>query len=126
MDIGVLLARTEFFIALDVDAFPIGEQWLDRMLDPLRDGSAQVSGVQTNERPYVHPCGLAMRVQKFVDMKHTFRANWAEEGLGDTHWDVGELISMREQPAVHMIPCTERIGPGAVGSSMATSGATTR
>ena len=59
MDIGVLLAETEFVVALDVDAFPLHDDWLEELLAPL-DTGRQVSGARLN-RQYVHPCCWAMR-----------------------------------------------------------------
>src|SRR6478735_4132663 len=54
MDMGVLLAETEFVVALDVDAFPLHYDWLERLLAPLSEG-ARVAGARLN-REYVHPC----------------------------------------------------------------------
>jgi Glycosyl transferase family 2 len=115
VDIGFLLARTEFVVALDVDAFPLGPTWLNELLKPLNDG-AEVSGVHVH-RAYAHPCCLAMRRRRFVEREHTFVAQWRPEGLGDTAWDAGELISMREQPNVHLFPPTSTIGPGWLGTA---------
>src|SRR4051794_15366224 len=47
MDLGVLQVETEFVVALDVDAFPLHEDWLERLLAPLSEG-AQVSGARLN------------------------------------------------------------------------------
>src|SRR5215211_4845434 len=34
MDLGVLLCGTEYVVALDVDAFPLHDRWLDELLGP--------------------------------------------------------------------------------------------
>jgi hypothetical protein len=115
MDLGVLLADTEFVVALDVDAFPLHDDWLDRLLVPLREG-AQVSGARLN-REYVHPCCWAMRKRRFVERGHSFRAHYQprEEGR-DASGDVGEEISAREAPNLRFFDPTSQRGPGDVGT----------
>ena len=111
MDLGFLRVRTEFAIALDVDAFPINERWIDAVVTPLRQGS-RVAGARASvtsmKRDYVHPSYLAMRVADFVDAGHTFSPG---PGL-----QAGSLISMREEPNLAYIDATSVRGPGPVGS----------
>lgn len=115
MDLGVLLAETEYVVALDVDAFPLHDDWLRRLLAPLSEG-AQVSGARLN-REYVHPCCWAMRKARFVERGHSFRAHYQprEEGR-DASGDVGEEISAAEAPNVHFFEVTSQRGPGDVGT----------
>lgn len=115
MDLGVLLAETEFVVALDVDAFPLHDDWLQRLLAPLSEG-AQVSGARLN-RNYVHPCCWAMRKARFVERGHSFRAHYQprEEGR-DASGDVGEEISAAEAPNLHFFEITSQRGPGDVGT----------
>jgi len=119
LDLGFLLASSEIVLSLDVDAFPIREGWIDTVVSPLH-ADATVSGVQL-WRPYAHPCCMAMRKQRFVLRRHTFRARYSSdrERLGRTAWDVGEAISMRETRSgalVNLIPLTSQRGPGDVGT----------
>jgi glycosyltransferase involved in cell wall biosynthesis len=112
LDAGVLLrCRTEFFVALDVDAFPIANDWIANLLDPLAAG-AQVAGAHSVNpevaQPYVHACCLAMRTSRFAAKGHTF-------AIGPT-WDTAQRISQREWPNVHMIPVTSSHGPSILGS----------
>lgn len=71
MDLGILRCRTRFVVALDVDAFPIRDGWLDSLLAPLCDG-AFVSGAgyppdaDSHVQPYVHACCLAIETARFV------------------------------------------------------------
>jgi glycosyltransferase involved in cell wall biosynthesis len=115
MDIGVLLAETEFVVALDVDAFPLHEDWLAELLAPLDEG-AMVSGARLN-REYVHPCCWAMRKARFVERGHSFRSHYQprEEGR-DASGDVGEEISAAEAPNLHFFEVTHQRGPGDVGT----------
>jgi glycosyltransferase involved in cell wall biosynthesis len=115
LDLGVLLCDTEYVVALDVDAFPLHERWLDELLAPLAEGT-QVSGARLN-REYVHPCCWAMRTARFVEQGHSFRADYRprEEGR-DASGDVGEAISIREAPAVHFFEVSSQRGPGDVGT----------
>jgi glycosyltransferase involved in cell wall biosynthesis len=115
MDLGVLLAETEYVIALDVDAFPLHDDWLERLLGPLDEG-AQVSGARLN-RQYVHPCCWAMRTARFVERGHSFRSNYQPREDGrDASGDVGEAISTAEAPNVHFFEITSQRGPGDVGT----------
>jgi glycosyltransferase involved in cell wall biosynthesis len=115
MDLGVLLAETEFVVALDVDAFPLHDDWLDRLLAPLSEG-AQVSGARLN-RNYVHPCCWAMRTARFVEKGHSFRAHYVPRSEGrDASGDVGEEISTAEAPNLHFFEVTSQRGPGDVGT----------
>lgn len=119
LDIGALMSRREFIISLDVDAFPLSDQWLDILLDPLCDGSVDVSGVHVRGN-FVHPCCLAMRLDRFVAMGHTFMprrsGQWAEtaDDPDAEAWDTGWLISLKE-PRRHLIERTQVRGPGNIG-----------
>lgn len=115
MDTGVLLAETEFVVALDVDAFPLHDDWLAELLAPLDEG-AMVSGARLN-RQYVHPCCWAMRKARFVERKHSFRSHYQPRQEGrDASGDVGEEISTAEAPNLHFFEVTSQRGPGDVGT----------
>jgi hypothetical protein len=115
MDLGVLSCETEFAVALDVDAFPLHDRWLEQLLAPLSAGAA-VSGARLN-REYVHPCCWAMRTARFVERGHSFRAHYRpREGDRDASGDVGEEISAREAPHLSFLEVTSQRGPGDVGT----------
>lgn len=113
MDIGILRCRTTHFVALDVDAFPVDDTWLDRLLEPLRHG-AQVVGAGFPQlpdpavQPYVHASCLAMSTRRFVEQRHSFSPGGS--------WDTAQSISMKEWPNIHTLPITSSRGPGALGS----------
>lgn len=115
LDTGFLLARTEYVVALDVDAFPLHDRWLDELTDALRDG-AEVAGARLN-RHYVHPCCLAMRTARFVERSHSFRAHYVPRtATSDASGDVGEAISAAEGDRIRFFDVTSQRGPGDVGS----------
>ena len=115
LDLGVLRCETEYVVALDVDAFPLHESWLEELLAPL-DAGAEIAGARLN-REYVHPCCWAMRTKRFVEQGHSFRSDYVPRGPGrDASGDVGEAISAREQPRVHFFEVTSKRGPGDVGT----------
>jgi glycosyltransferase involved in cell wall biosynthesis len=115
MDLGVLSCRTEYVVALDVDAFPLHARWLEELLRPLDEG-AQVSGARLN-REYVHPCCWAMRTARFVEQGHSFRSRYRpREEDRDASGDVGEEISAAEAPNLHFLEVTSQRGPGDVGT----------
>ena len=113
MNIGILLCRTEHFVALDVDAFPIDESWLTQLFEPVNAGS-HVSGAgypptpDPNIQPYVHACCVAMKTERFVQQRHTFSPG--------VSWDTAQSISQREWPNIHTFPITSSRGPGILGT----------
>lgn len=122
MDIGFLLARTEYVIALDVDAFPISKGWTDRLIGPL-EGGYDVAGAHVRAG-FVHPCCLAIRLDRFVSQQHSFMSRrgqrWAVDATDKSApgWDTGWRISLREDRRF-LIDRTEVLGPGDIGSSWA-------
>jgi glycosyltransferase involved in cell wall biosynthesis len=115
LDIGVLHCETEYVVALDVDAFPLHERWLEELLAPF-DAGAMVSGARLN-REYVHPCCWAMRTARFVEQGHSFRSHYRPREDGrDASGDVGEEISAREAPHLRFFDPTSQRGPGDVGT----------
>jgi glycosyltransferase involved in cell wall biosynthesis len=115
LDLGVLLCDTEYVVALDVDAFPLHDHWLQELLAPL-DAGSRISGARLN-REYVHPCCWAMRTARFVEQGHSFRSYYRPRGPGrDASGDVGEVMSARETPHLHFFDVTSQRGPGDVGT----------
>jgi hypothetical protein len=118
MDLAFLLAGTEYVVALDVDAFPVADAWLDALIEPLRDHKF-VSGAQAL-RGYIHPCCLAMRTAYFARRRHTFTPHvgtWDPDHLGRDEWDTGESITRREGLArVQPFPRTRVRGPLQLGT----------
>lgn len=124
LDIGFLSASTEFVLALDVDAFPISPRWLDELTVPLVDGThvvgahgGAVLGVHVpagtddrRDRDFVHPCCLAMRLRRFVQLAHSFM-KVPERGL-----DVGERIAEIERGHLRYLEPTSFTGPGFLGT----------
>ena len=122
LDIGFASARTRYCISLDVDAFPISDDWLATMLRPLERG-ARVVGAEGGGRmdvrtiaappgwldrePFVHPACLAMKTRRFAWRGHTFQK------VGG---DVGERISRRERGHLRLLPPTSTHGPGTLGT----------
>jgi glycosyltransferase involved in cell wall biosynthesis len=110
LDLAALLARTEWIVALDVDAFPISPSWLEDLSAPLRAG-ASVSGARASNGQ-IAPCFLMMSLRRFVERRHTFTSRmvpgndpWLRPHL---HWDVGRRISVEELPeTLHAVPRTD-------------------
>ncbi|ADB73183.1 glycosyltransferase family 2 protein [Geodermatophilus obscurus] len=116
LDLAVLTCQTEFFITLDVDAFPLTTGWIEKLLAPLVGGTAEISGARL-WRPYVHPCCLAMRTARFVRAGHTFRSRYQPgTDTEPARGDVGEEMSAREAPRLHFFEVTSQRGPGDVGT----------
>ncbi len=118
MDLAFLLSRTEYVVALDVDAFPVRGDWLETLLGPLENGK-YISGAEA-ARGYVHPCCLAMKTEYFARRRHTFTPHvgtWDPIRLGRDEWDTGESITRREGLArAAPFPRTRVRGPLQLGS----------
>jgi hypothetical protein len=117
MDLATSRVGTEYFVTLDVDAFPVRADWLDVLRGELERGSTVVGGHM--HRGFAHPSMLAMRTTDFRARNHTFlRSGWRTSADFEhgTSWDVGELISMREGDRVKLIQPSEIRGPGPVGT----------
>ena len=110
LDVAFTLARSEYVIALDVDAFPVADDWTERVINPLREG-AKLSGASIDwlDYPYVHPSFLALRRRDFLLDRLTFLFKGSDG-------DVGSEISQRYADSVHLIQATEAKGPGFIGS----------
>ena len=115
LDLGFLLVETEYAVALDIDAFPLHDRWLDELLAPLAAGN-EVAGARLN-REYVHPCCLAIRTKRFVLQRHSFRSHYRPRAAGrDASGDVGEDISAAEPGRLAFFDPTSQRGPGDVGT----------
>ena len=118
MDLAFLVSRTEYTVALDVDAFPIADDWLSTLIAPLEAGRF-VAGAEAL-RGYIHPCCLAMRTAYFARRRHTFTphlGDWDPDRLGRSEWDTGESITRREGLArAAPFPRTRVRGPLQLGS----------
>jgi hypothetical protein len=114
LDVGFLLTETEYVVALDVDAFPIDDGWLDGLLAPLAAGKELSGG---RHRDFVHPSCLAMRTARFVEAGHSFRSRWKPPtDEAEESGDVGEDMSDAERGNLHLIEATARRGPHVVGT----------
>lgn len=117
MDLATTMVRTEYFVTLDVDAFPVTAGWLDVLRGHLDAGNRVVGG--RLYRRFAHPSMLAMRTEVFRRHDHSFiRSSWrsSEDFVHDESWDVGELISRREWPSVALVEPSEVRGPGVIGT----------
>ena len=116
LDLAVSRVRTEFFVTLDVDAFPVRADWLQVLRAELDQGNIVVGGLM--HRGFAHPSMLAMRTRDFRDRHHSFiRSHWQTgEFVHGRSWDVAERISMREPGRVGLIAPTEVRGPGVIGT----------
>lgn len=118
LDLGVQAARTRFVVTLDVDAFPISNDWLASVIDPLSTGYSLAGAWSSG---YIHPCFLAIERRRFLEGKHTFAASYSRRLLlrrpGDPKsWDAGKLITLRD-PGQHLgIDPSSIRGPGALGT----------
>ncbi|MGZ4713248.1 MAG: glycosyltransferase [Acidimicrobiia bacterium] len=118
MDLAFLMSRTEYTVALDVDAFPICQGWLETLIEPLRHHRF-VAGAEAR-RGYIHPCCLAMSTAYFASRRHTFTPHvgtWDPQRLGRDEWDTGESITRREGlDRAAPFPRTRVRGPMQLGS----------
>jgi len=117
LDIGCARARTPHIALLDVDAFPITSDWLDRSFNQL-DSGFKVSGAHLS-RNFIHPCFLVFR----RDLLRNIGVGFAPIGRTSAGSDFGLFLDVGEAfsqaiavefgtAALDKIPVTERFGPG--------------
>jgi glycosyltransferase involved in cell wall biosynthesis len=123
LDLAFAHARTEYVVALDVDAFPISPEWLDVVLQPLNQG-AMVAGAYV-QRAFIHPSFLAMRRNDYLRLNLQFVPIGAPTAPGGIprglFMDVGEALSqtvavVAGSATLHRVPITSDAGNHLVGS----------
>lgn len=117
IDFAIHKARTNQIIVLDIDAFPIANDWLRILLEPLNNGATLVGAEHCG---YLHPCYMALRRDFFLKNKHTFDAVYSRKlrlrkSSWPKFWDAGQLITERDNGYHHYIPPTSVRGPHALG-----------
>lgn len=113
LDRGFLCVTTEYAVALDSDAFPISENWLDVLLGPLHQGML-VSGPDAY-RSFAHPSAFATRTRTFIEHRMSFRSRKDPRGTMNGRFDVGEGISADLPGRVGLIPMTDVDEESALG-----------
>jgi len=122
LDIGVGHVDTEYLAVLDVDAFPISSDWLDRAIEDLNAG-ARIVGAHMH-RNFVHPCFLVTRTQMVHEFDLTFRPVGSlatRDSAAPLFLDVAEAMSQRVlikfggSGALRFYEVTSRRGPGNAG-----------
>lgn len=123
LDLAFAHSRTEYVVALDVDAFPISTRWLDVVLEPLEQG-ALVAGAYV-QRAFIHPSFLAMRRHDYLRLNLQFVPIGAPTTPGGIprglFMDVGEALSqtvavVAGSASLHRVPITADNGNHLVGS----------
>lgn len=123
LDLGAALVDTEHVAVLDIDAFPVSPQWLDKSLRWLASGAEAVGAHM--HRNFVHPCFLVIRTKRIHELGLTFRPVGSLTGLetgAPLFLDVGEALSQRlivkfgGSRALHFFEITSLRGPGMAGA----------
>ncbi len=122
LDLAIASIDTEYVAILDVDAFPISENWLSDSIAALESG-AQITGARMH-RNFVHPCFLVTRTHVLHEYGLTFRPVGSLASLGTKaplFLDVGEALTQRlivkfgGGGAVRFVEITSLRGPGNAG-----------
>lgn len=98
MDLALCVVKTDIAVALDSDALPLREGWLDPAVDPIRDGHVVLSGTRSS-RDFVHPVFMAIDVRAFVTEGLSFQLHYEPGVTGESAewgvdgWDTAELMS---------------------------------
>jgi hypothetical protein len=123
LDIGVARARTDTIAILDVDAFPIADDWLRGPLAALESGK-KISGASIH-RSYVHPCFLVARRSTLLHEGPSLRARgrYPRPGHGrlgvflDTAESLSQALLVGYGSGVFAkVPITSIDGPGMYGT----------
>lgn len=123
LDLAIPTIDTEYVAILDVDAFPVSDQWLQRSIAAL-NGGAQAAGARL-QRNFVHPSFFVARTKVLHDYSLTFKPVGSLARLKTSaplFLDVGEALSQRliikfgGGSALHFFEATSTRGPGLAGS----------
>jgi glycosyltransferase involved in cell wall biosynthesis len=123
LDLAVPTIDTEYLAVLDVDAFPISDQWLQQSIAALEAG-AKAAGARMH-RNFVHPCFLVTYTKVLHDYGLTFRPVGSLAKLSTEaplFLDVAEALSQRlivkfgGGQALHFFDITSTRGTGVDGA----------
>jgi glycosyltransferase involved in cell wall biosynthesis len=123
LDIVVPRVETEYLAVLDIDAFPVSDQWLAASIAALETG-AQAAGAHLH-RNFVHPSFLVMRTEVLHRYGLTFRPVGSLANLRTSaplFLDVAEALCQRlivkfgGGSALHFFEPTSVSGPGMSGA----------
>lgn len=103
LDLGIILANSEFVVTLDSDAIPVNDNWFDTIMVPMNDKQVILCGSRSS-RDFVHPIFACVRRREFVRRGLSWQP-WRvrETDISDLRWgietfDTGELLSRFLQP----------------------------
>ena len=123
LDIGIARAGTKVVAILDIDAFPISDDWLRECEEALESGK-MICGASIH-RSYVHPCFLVARRQTMLNESPSLRARGRYPRPGrrrlGVFLDTGEALSQAllvryGSRVFHFVPITSVDGPGHYGT----------
>lgn len=123
LDLGVAKARTETIAILDVDAFPISDEWLVEAEAAL-DSGKRLCGAYIH-RSYIHPCFLVATRRTLLVQGPSLRARgrYPKDGrrrLGvflDTAEGLSQALTVRYgSSSLHRIEISSIDGPGLYGT----------
>jgi len=104
LDLGMCCVRTTVALALDSDAIPISDEWLEPACRPVLAGEAALAGLRSR-RGYVHPVYAAIDVRTFLEAQLSFQVHRSGDAVkgaedwGTNAWDTGELLTSGVDPA---------------------------
>lgn len=123
LDLVVPGLDTEYVAVLDIDAFPVSDQWLPQSIAALNSG-AKAAGAHLH-RNFVHPSFLVARTEVLHKYRLTFRPVGSLARLQSSaplFLDVAEALCQRlivkfgGGSALHFFEPTSVRGPGKAGS----------
>lgn len=122
LDLAIPRVSTEYVAVLDVDAFPVSDEWLHDSIAHLERG-AKLAGARLH-RNFVHPSFLVAKSKILHDYNLTFRpiGSLATMTTAPLFLDVGEAMSQRVLitfgggSSLHFFEATSTRGPGLSGS----------
>lgn len=124
LDLAVLTCTTDVAVILDSDAVPLTEDWIDTVVDPLRDDGLVLFGTRSR-RAFVHPMFMAVDVAEFTRRRLTFAVHQAPGATdatkvwGSTAFDTGEwLTRMVDRSEIGFLETTPNRVEGLAGMTV--------
>ena len=124
LDLALLSCATDTAVVLDSDAVPLRSDWIEIVVEPLRQRELVLFGSPSSRR-FVHPMYMAVDVANFISRGLTFAVHelpsaahhrvWGENSFDTAEW----LSRMVESHELDFLPVTPNRVPDLPGMTVA-------
>ncbi len=113
LDLAFYGCDTDIVVTIDSDAVPITHEWFDAIVEPIRSGSAVLSGARSS-RNFVHPMAMAVDLRRFIEAEMSFQVYkmpgvtaedeiWGVNAFDTAEW-MSRMVAPEELHFLHTTP----------------------